>query len=499
MAPTRQDRLRERVGGSLRSHTASGMLFNAAFAIGLQGLAFLRGFLVAIFLAPEDYGVWAVIVIAYVGISLLFQAGVVDRYIQQDDPDEELAFQKAFTLEAILTGSVGLLLALVTPLLAYAYRTPEMVAPALVSLLTIPGKILQTPIWAYARDLQYRRARILSSVDPVVGVIGTVGGAIAGLGYWSFVLGSVAASWAGALVVLRHSPYRLRFRFDRVTAREYVRFSGPIMLSSLSNSILIQGVTLVARGAVGLAGIGAMSLANSIRIYTEFADGIISSTMYPAVCAVKDQRELLFESFVKSNRLALMWGVPVGLGAALFADDLLLYLLGAQWTFATPLFQAVGVVSAVGHIAFNWDSYIRAVGVTKPIAQYAWINLAGWGLAPIPLMLVDGLRGYGIGMLIVGALSVTLRGYFLRRLFVGFALLPHMVRALVPAVPAVGAVLLVRLIEPVDRSPAVALAELGLYLGVTVTATWLAEKELIREVIGYVRRKTPVPTAPEPS
>jgi O-antigen/teichoic acid export membrane protein len=489
---SRADRLRERTGG-LRAHTASGMVFNAVFAVGLQGLAFLRGFIVAVFLAPEDYGVWAVIVISYLGVSQLFQAGIVDKYLQQDDPDEELAFQKAFTLEAILMGGVAVLIAVLTPVLAIIYRTPEMIAPGLVSLLAIPGTILQTPIWAYARDLEFRRARILSSVDPVVGVIATVTGAVAGLGYWSFVLGTVCASWAGALTVVRYAPYPIRLRFDRVTAREYTKFSWPLLLSSLSNSVLVQGVTLFARGAVGLAGIGAMSLANSIRLYTEFADGIISSTMYPAVAAVRERRELLFESFVKSNRMALMWGVPVGLGASLFAHDLIHYVVGDEWDFAAVLFQAVGVVSAVGHVAFNWDDYVRLEGDTKPIAKYAWITLVSWGVAPIPLMLADGLRGYSIGILVVAAFTLFMRAYFLRRMFSGFAMLPHMLRSLAPAVPAVAAVLAVRALDPWDRTGFVVLGEIALYLAVTATVTWLAERELLREALGYLRRR------PEPS
>lgn len=492
---SRADRLRERTGGSLRRHTAGGMVFNAIFAIGLQGLAFVRGFVVAMFLAPEDYGVWSVIVIAYLGVGRLFQAGIVDKYIQQDDPDEELAFQKAFTLEAILMGGVGVLLAIVTPLLAIIYRTPEMIAPGLVSLLAIPGTVLQTPIWAYSRDLRFRRARLLSSVDPVVGVVATVAGAVGGLGYWSFVLGSVCASWAGALVVLRHAPYPLRLRFDRVTAREYTRFSWPLLLSSLSNSLLVQGVTLFARSAIGLAGIGAMSLANSIRLYTEFADGIISSTMYPAVAAIKERRELLFESFVKSNRLALMWGLPVGFGAALFADDLLRFVLGEQWAYATVLFQAVGIVSAIGHIAFNWDDYVRISGDTRPIAKYAWITLVLWGAAPIPLMVAYGLRGYSLGMLIVAVATLGVRGFFLRRMFRGFSILPHALRALAPSVPAVAAVLALRAVEPSSRTALVALAELALYLAVTALATWLAERALLREAMGYLRRRPSAATA----
>lgn len=472
------------------------MIVNAAFTIGLQGLAFVRGFLVAIFLAPSDYGIWAIIVVSYTAIGRLKDVGIVDKYIQQDDPDEEVAFQRAFTLEALLTGGMGLVLAAATPLLAWAYHTPQMVLPGLIALLALPAGVLQTPIWTYGREMEFKRQRILGSVDPVVGVIVTVAGAVSGLGYWSFVAGSVAGAWSGAIVILRHAPYPLRFRYDRGTTRQYVRFSTPILVSNLSSSVLLQASTLIARSAIGLAGLGAMSLSNSVRLYTEFADGIISSTMYPAVCAVKDRRDLLFESFVKSNRLALMWGVPFGVGVAVFAHDLP-RVLGQQWAYAAVLFQSVGLVSALGHIAFNWDDYLRALDDTKPIAKYAWVVLVGWAAGPLPLMLVDGLRGYSLGLLLVSLLTLTTRAYFLRRVFVGFAVLRHITRALTPTVPAVAVVLLARAVEPFSRTLAVALGELLLYVAVTALATWIAERALLREAVGYlVRSRTAAQPAP---
>jgi O-antigen/teichoic acid export membrane protein len=495
-AQSRRDRLAAKGGGSLRTHTASGIMINAAFSVGLQGLSFARGFLVAIFLAPEDYGVWSIIVIGYATLSRLTQVGIVDKYIQQDDPDDELAFQKAFTLQFILTGATTLLLAAATPLLALAYDAPEIIAPGLVTLLAMPANVLQAPVWTYAREMEFKKQRILGSVDPVVGVLVTVAAAIGGLGYWAFALGSVAGSWSGALVILRHSPYKVRFRYDRGTARQYYKFSTPLLFSSLSNSILIQTTTLVARGSIGLKGLGAMSLSNSIRLYAEFADGIISSTMYPAVCAVKDRKDLLFESFVKSNRLALMWGAPLGIGVALFADDLLEYVLGGQWTYATILFQAVGIVSAVGHIAFNWDDYVRALDDTRPIAKYAWTSLIGWAAGPIPLMLAYGLEGYSYGLLVVAFFTLALRGYFLRKIFVGFAIGRHILRALLPMVPAVVVILGVRLLEPFDRTELVAVGELVLYLGTVAIVTWFSEKTLLREAIGYLRRAR---SQPEPA
>jgi PST family polysaccharide transporter len=484
----RRARLRAKGGGSIRTLAAGGVMINAVFSIGLQGLALARGLIVAAFLTPSDYGIWALIVVGYTTLGLIKQVGIVDKYIQQDDPDEEVAFQKAFTLEAILSGGLWVLLMILTPVLAWIDRAPEIILPGLVTLAVMPANVLQTPIWAFQREMEFRRQRTLSAVDPVVGIIVTVALAIAGAGYWSLAIGNLAGGWAGAAVIMRAAPYKLRFRYDRGTALRYVHFSTPILMSNISTIVLLQGTVLVARGAIGIAGIGAMSLANSIRVYAAFADGVISSAMYPAVCAMKDRIDLMHESFVKSNRLALMWGFPIGIGVSLFAGDLVRYMLGEQWEYATILFEAVGISAAVGHIAFNWGDYIRARGSTKPIAMYAWLGLIGWLAAPIPLMLTGGLRGYAIGTVIVTFINLGLRAFLLRGLFPAFSILPHGLRAIAPTVPAVGLVLLLRVVESGQRSLLVAAAELGVFLGTVVIVTWFTERALLGEAVGYLRR-----------
>ena len=63
------------------------------------------------------------------------------------------------------------------------------------------------------------------------------------------------------------------------------------------------------------------------------------------------------------------------------------------------------------------------------------------------------------------------------------------VRAIAPTVPAVLAVLAVRALEGAPRSLGVAIAELALYVAVTVAATWLLERDLLREATNYLRRQ----------
>src|SRR5437764_15217353 len=104
-------------GRSLRRDAARGTIINGAFLVGLNALVLLRGILLAGFLASNDYGVWGVLSVAVAGLFWFKDVGVSDKYVQQDADDQELAFQRAFTLEAALTGIFTVIAALAVPLI----------------------------------------------------------------------------------------------------------------------------------------------------------------------------------------------------------------------------------------------------------------------------------------------------------------------------------------------------------------------------------------------
>ena len=66
-------------------------------------LGLLRRLAVAAFLTREEFGLWGILLATLITLVWLKQVGIGDKYIQQDEPDQELAFQKAFTLELALS------------------------------------------------------------------------------------------------------------------------------------------------------------------------------------------------------------------------------------------------------------------------------------------------------------------------------------------------------------------------------------------------------------
>ncbi|MFL5420125.1 MAG: oligosaccharide flippase family protein, partial [Myxococcales bacterium] len=359
---------------SLRKHTARGTIINGAFRVGLAALTLLRRVAVAAFLTPSELGVWGAVLITVMTLLFLKNSAIGDKYIQQSEDDQEVAFQSAFTFEVVVTLAFLVVGAATLPFFALAYDNAAIIAPGLVLLLAMLGNAFQAPIWIFYRRMEFVRQRVLESVDPVVGFVVTIALAIAGFGYWCLVLGLVVGSFTGALVSVIACPYRLKPRFDRSSARDYFNFSWPLFIAGVGAIVIAQGSVLGGSHAVGIAGVGAISLAVSLTAFATGVDAVLTETLYPAICAVQDRTALLHEIFVKSNRIALMWGMSFGLGMTLFAPDLVHFVLGDRWEPAIVLLQAMGVVVALNQLGFNWAAFLRARNETRPIAVVAAVT-----------------------------------------------------------------------------------------------------------------------------
>jgi O-antigen/teichoic acid export membrane protein len=473
------------VKGSLREHAARGTLINTAFLVGLSLLGLVKGFVIAGFITRADYGIWGLLAVSLGTLVWLKHVGIGDKYIQQDEEDQELAFQKAFTLELIFTGGLLALLAAALPLFALLYGVPEIIPPGAVLLLALVAGIFQTPLWVYYRRMQFVRQRSLQAVDPVVAFVVSIVLAAAGAGYWALVLGLVIGSWAAAAAAVAFSPFRLRLRYEPGAARSYYSFSWPLFVASGSAIVMAQGAVIAAEGDLGLAAVGVIALAANITSFTDRVDHVVTGTLYPAIAAVKEKTAVLYESFVKSNRLALMWAVPFGTALTLFCSDLVTYGIGEKWRPAVVVLQVYGLAAAVNHIGFNWEAYFRARAETRPIAVASAAATVAF-FASLPLLFAFELRGFAAMVAIQGLVHLAVRGYYLQRLFEGFDFFRHAARAFLPTIPAAAIVLLLRMVEPGDRTLGMALGELGLYVVVTLAATWYFESRLLREAVGYL-------------
>jgi O-antigen/teichoic acid export membrane protein len=185
-----------------------------------------------------------------------------------------------------------------------------------------------------------------------------------------------------------------------------------------------------------------------------------------------------------------MWAMPFGLALALFAGDAVDSFLGSEWADAIPVLRVFGLIFAFGTIAFAWGTMYQATGNTRPLAVSTIVTVSVFFAVTVPLMLTVGTMGYAYGMAAATVAQLLTRDYYLRRLFPGFRLMRHTWRAILPSLLPVAVVLASREAIGGDRSGGRAIAELCVYLLLTVLATALLERKLLREALGYLRAAT---------
>lgn len=471
----------------LRSRTARGTLVNGSFLAAMNGLGLVKGVAVAGLLTTAQYGTWGLLMAAFMTILTLGSVGVDDKYVQQDDADQRRAFEIAFTFQVVIgvifTGAilVGM------PLFALLYGRDQMIGPGLAFALSMPALVLQMPLWVHYRRMDFVRQRSLQAIDPIVSFVAVIALAAAGLGLWALVGGELLGTWCAAVAIVRASPYRLALRWDRQALREYERFSWPLLVAAGGAVLIVQVPVAVAARVLGVGAVAGLTLAGSIAQFTTQVDSVVTESLYPAICAVRDRADLLFESFSKSNRLALLWAAPLGGAAALFAGPFVHFVIGERWRFATPLIVAFGVNAALNQIGFNWTAFFRALDDTRPIGVATTLQVVTILVIAVPLLVADGLTGYAIGVIASTALSVGLRLWYLRRLFPSLALLRHIAGGIGPALPPAAIVVGLRLLVPSDGSLLRAVAEVLLYTICVLGSTVALERPLLAESIGYLR------------
>jgi O-antigen/teichoic acid export membrane protein len=473
----------------LRARTARGGLINVLFLGGAELLVLLQGLIVVALLGPSDIGLYGIVTTTAMTVVALRRVGIDEAFVQQSEERQEEEFQRAFTLELAVGLAFTLLLAASAPVVALAYGEDELLALMLAVAYLPTAFALQAPTWIFFRRMDFLRVRVLQALIPVVTFCVTVPLAAAGVGVWSLVIGPLAGNAVAVAAAIAVSPYRLRLRHDPEVRARYFRFSWPVFASSVALLVVQQGQIFAFDLHGGLAAAGFVTLAVTLTRYADRADHIVATTIYPAICAVRDRIATLEEIFEKSNRVALMWVLPFCAGVVLFAPDLVRFVLGDDWEPAVLLLQGLAGAAALQQLGYNWFSFYRARGEPEVQAVESAITVAGFLALALPGLAAWGFEGFVAGRIAGAALVVAVRVVYVRRLLPGVDMLRLALRGAWPVLAATALVLLVRAVPWTgERSVAQALAELALFAGVTGLLTWIAERPLLRELAAQVRR-----------
>ena len=472
----------------LRARTVRGALITAAFLILIDGLVVAQGLIVTRLLGPELIGLYGIVSVTVMTLVALKRVGIDEAYVQQEEAHQESEFQRAFSLDLGLSAVFVVLLCALAPLVAGVYGDDRLLGLMLASAYLPLAFALQAPLWVFFRRMDYAKQRALQAIQPAVSFAVTVPLAASGFGVWSLVVGPLAGYVVAVGAAVAASPYALRLRFERSTTRRYLAFSTPILIATVAALVVQQGQVLAFDAWNGLEWVGFLTLAITVTRYVDRADQIVTATIYPAICAIQGRTRALEELFSASNRATLLWVVPFTVGLILFAPDLVSFVVGEEWRPAEILIQGLAAAGLLQHLGFNWFSFYRAHGDTRPPAVEAVATAAAFLLLAVPGLFVLGAEGFVAGRIAAVLVALGLRARYVRRLLPTLGWTRIAAPSLLAGAAAALAVLALRGVLPGDdRELWHAAAELLAFLAVFAALAVRRERALLGELRAGLR------------
>lgn len=368
-------------------------------------------------LTPSDYGLVGMVTVVVNFAAMFKDAGLSMATVQKEKITHE-QISTLFWLNVLISALLALCVLAGSPLVAWFYDKPELTAVTatlslsfILSGLTIQHQALQR------RHMRFGTLASIQIASQVITLVVTIGLAMLGWRYWALVGGTLAHALAGSLLTFCFCPW-IPGRMQRGTGvREMLKFGGNVTGFNFINYFSRNADNILIGRFIGADALGLYSRAyNLFLMPISQIRGPINDVSVPALCAIRNDHERYRNYYRKIIFIIAALNMPLVGFMLVFADNIILLMLGSQWHGAVGVFQvlaAVGFVQAAAQagrglplMSMGFSRRYFHFGVVQSIVTVLGIVIGlHWGIVGVA-------AGYGISfcLLIPFTLNWCLKG-----------------------------------------------------------------------------------------
>jgi PST family polysaccharide transporter len=319
--------------------------FVTALSQGSRFLLYMVSTIVlARLLAPEDFGLVAMVAVLTSFMRLFREGGLSTATVQH----ENLTFAQVsnlFWINTVLGAVAALIGVLLAPAVAIYYREPRLIPITIImaSTFLISGAAVQH-LAVLNRQMRFTALAVIDVSSVAAGLAVGIAMALRGWGYWSLVGSQCATSIGELIMALYVSRWWPQWPKAESGTRPLVRFGASMTAATLLRRLAYSSDTLLIGrfydvGAVGLYSRAMALLARPMDQFIAPFDGVF----IPLLSRFQNDSDRYRRTYLQAiNAIALLSFPTAGILLGL-SKPLVLVLLGTQWEAVTPMFAGLSL------------------------------------------------------------------------------------------------------------------------------------------------------------
>ncbi len=420
---------------NLYQQAATATRWSGLFSLLEQGVAFATSITLLRLLSPSDYGIYA-IVLAVTGFFRMFQdAGIGASLIQREHVDRE-HFSAAFWGMLILGGALCLLMALLTVPVARFYGDNRLISILLfVSLLFVINALTVVPRSLIFRDLNFKALGIVTFSALVISSTVMIVMALNGYGVWSLAVGAVAQAVLALVFYCVKTKWLPSCTFHYAKLKDLLGFGLQLSGSKFMAYGRKNADYLIIGRILGPVLLGYYTFV--YKLITEPVNricGVLFKVVFPVFARAQNETDKLKKGYLLSSKYIMAIVMPLSIGIALMAQEIVPVIFGEKWIPAIPLVQIMAVMGLFEVLQDLIVSILNAKGDTRFVLRFTVVQTCLL-VSAILIVVKQGILAVGVVVMFMSLASfIYLQSAFLSKVNTPWRLMG--INAWTPAVSA---------------------------------------------------------------
>ncbi len=359
-----------------------------------RGLGLIRTIILARLLAPEDFGLMGIAMLAISTLETFSQTGFQAALIQKKE-DIESYLDTAWTVSAIRGLMLFLILFFAAPLIAEFFNSPQAVLIIqVIALSTLLSGLRNIGVVFFQKELEFNKQFFFEFSATIVDLGVAIPLAFLLRNVWALVWGGLAANFIRLFMSYILQPYRPHIAFEKQRFLGLFGFGKWVVGSGILIFLITHGDDIFVGKMLGVTSLGLYQMAYLISNLpaTEITH-VISQVTFPAYSKIQDNLVRLKDAYLKVLHITAFISIPVAIGIFTFSSEFTQLFLGNKWMQIIPLLQILVFAGLVRSIAATAGYVFYAIGKSKLDTLLQTIRLAVLVLLIYPLSKKYGLLG----------------------------------------------------------------------------------------------------------
>ena len=396
---------------SLRNKAGSALFWNFIDKGGQQIIQMIFLFVLARLLAPEEFGLVALLSVFTVLANIVQDSGFYSALVRKKDADET-DYSSVFYFNITVSIVLYLILYLCAPAIAWFYERPVLTDLARIMFLGIVFNSLS--IIQYVRlvkKLDFKTNTKITFVAGAVSGVIAIAMAYSGYGVWSLAAQTVLQVLIRSVLLWIFVKWQPSTGFVLGRIRAMFGYSANLLLNSVINQLSTRIYSLVIGKYFSITDVAYYDQAYKLNNIPQGTIGSsINGVAFPVLSEI-DTPERMKRVFRKILRIASFVSFPVAMFTIIAAQPIVTILLSEKWLLIIPLLQILAIGWAFYPSFCLTSVLLQALGKSDLLLKIELSRSILYILA-IFLSISFGLTGLAIGFSVVNIIAFIYGFYF---------------------------------------------------------------------------------------